>query len=156
MQALAIPCLLLGLFSFASSLVLFYRANKERVEVGTRQQSLARERQELQRGVDALKKETLLSARDEAHVIRQAAEQEARELRAQAQRQEERLAQREESLERRLETLEQREEDIRSHEREIQRLYEDVTQLTVRQREELERLGSLTQDEARAMLLKQL
>jgi ribonuclease Y len=163
MQPFEIILLLLGLGSLGGGFVVFTKGNATRAalaaeqqELARQRQELARQRQELERDAEAAKKETLLSARDEAHIIRQTAEQEARELRAQAQRMEERVIQREETLERRVQAVEQREGDVKSHEREIQRLYEDATSQIVKQRETLERLGGMSQEEARAHLLKTL
>lgn len=147
---------LLGVLSLAGSGVVFWRAGLLRTDVLGLQQAVTRERQELEREAEALKKETVLSARDEAHVIRQAAEQEARELRAQVQRLEERVTQREEGLERRLSVLEEREAEVKVREKEAHHLHEAAAAHLSRQREALERISGMTQEEGRAFLMKQL
>jgi ribonucrease Y len=155
-EYLAVILLIAGLAALGGGVFLLMKANQAKTEAAAQQEALARERQNVQREAEALKKETLLSARDEAHVIRQAAEQEAREHRAQVQRLEERVVQREEAVERRLEALEQRELEFKTAEREVQGLREEVTALIGRHREELERIGGMSQEEARSSLLKQL
>ena len=54
---------------------------------------------------DALKKETILEAKDEVHKLRAEAERETRERRNELQRLERRLQQKEESLDRKLEAV---------------------------------------------------
>jgi ribonucrease Y len=156
MDPLAMTLVLIGLAAIGASFVLFWKTTQLKADIAVQQQKLAGERQDVEREKDASKKEILLAARDEAHVIRQAAEQEARDLRLQVQRHEERVSQREEALERRLQGLEQREADLKSHDREVQRLYEEANSLLVRQTGELERICGMTQEEARSLLLKQL
>jgi ribonuclease Y len=145
-----------GLLALGGGLVAYNRTRAFKSDIAAQREELERQRRDGEREAESLKKETLLSARDEAHVIRQAAEQEARELRAQVQRQEERVAQREEALERRLQALEQREQELVARDREVQALRDEVSGLIARQREALEQISGLSQEDARAFLLKQL
>jgi ribonuclease Y len=156
MAELAVPLLIAGILALLGAALVFWKAGQAKNLTALEAQSLAKERQDLQREADAVKKETLLSARDEAHVIRQAAEQEARELRAQVQRLEDRVNQREEALDRRLQALEEREAEVKTRDREIQSLREESEALLQRHRSELERISGMGQEEARALLLKQL
>ena len=148
--------MIVGLLALAGGGTALYKASRLATQHGTEQQLLAQQRQELERDAESLRKETVLSARDEAHVIRQAAEQEAREQRAQVQRQEERIGQREEALERRIFTFDCREAEFKEKEREVQGLRDEVVTLIERQRVELERISAMTHDEGRAHLMKQL
>jgi ribonuclease Y len=156
MDPLSVGILVLGLILTAAGGTLLVRASMARAGVAAREQELSRGRDEAQREAEALKKETLLSARDEAHVIRQAAEQEAREYRAQAQRLEERLAQREEALDRRAQGVEARDVELKAREREAQRQQEEAASLLARRREELERISGLSPDDAKTLLMKQI
>jgi ribonuclease Y len=156
MDPLAIGILIVGLVALAAGISAFHKSGRLKSDFLAQQQALEQKRQELEREVEALRKETLLSARDEAHVIRQAAEQEARELRAQVQRQEERVAQREEALDRRLTSLERREEELKERDRELAALRDEVASLIDRTRSELERISGMNHDDARAYLLKTL
>lgn len=146
----------MGLAALAAGISAFNKSGRLKGDFLVQQQSLEHRRQELERDVEALRKETLLSARDEAHVIRQAAEQEAREQRAQVQRQEERVVQREEALDRRLTSLERREEELKERDRELASLREQLAALNEHGRQELERISGMNQDDARAYLLKTL
>ena len=156
MDPLSVVTLLLGLGTLGAGGLAYARASGTRKDVTAQQEGLAKHRSELEREAEALRKETLLSARDEAYVIRQAAEQEARELRAQVQRLEERLVQREEVLERRFESLEQRDREIKAQDRELVRLHQEASELLAHQRAVLERISGMTADDARSYLLKQL
>lgn len=156
LESLAVALLVLGTLALAGASLVFWKAGQLKSAAALEQRSLERERQDLQREAEALKKETLLSARDEAHVIRQAAEQEARELRAQVQRMEDRINQREEALERRIQSLDEREADLKARAAEHEKLRSEAERLIAEHRAELERLSGLSQDEAKAFLLKQL
>jgi len=156
MEPVATIVLVIGLLLCAGGAFLLWKAGETRTETAVQHQELARARQELEREGDALKKEVLLSARDEAHIIRQAAEQEARDQRAQVQRLEERVAHREEVLERRADDLERREATHKAREHELEVAQVEAQTLLGRQREELERIGGMTHDQARAFLLKQM
>jgi ribonuclease Y len=156
MDPLAIGSLVVGGAAFAGAVFTLNKTIRLKAELSSQQQELSRARQEQEREAEALHKETLLSARDEAHVIRQAAEQEAREHRAQVQRVEERVVLREEALDRRIETLERREEELKTRDRELEAQKEEATALIAQRRSELERIGGLHHDEARALLMKQL
>jgi ribonucrease Y len=156
MEPMSVAFVVIALVALAASLFVYVKARETRSELALQQQSLAKERQEMQREAEALKKEVLLSARDEAHVIRQAAETEARDLRAQAQRLEERMEQREVALDRRLENLDHREKELKELERQLHSLKQEAAGVLASQRAELERIGGLSQDEARTFLLKQM
>src|SRR5262249_17757166 len=95
-------------------------------------------------------------AKEEAHRIRQEAEQEYKERRGELQRTERRLAQREETLERRAEALENRERQIADREAETETLHGEALQYLGQQPEELQRVCVMTAEQARAVLLKQV
>jgi ribonucrease Y len=156
MEPIALALFLLGFAALTAAYFVFWKASQLRGEAAAQQETLAREQREREREIDTLKKETILSARDEAHIIRQAAEQEARELRAQLQRVEDRVTQREESLERRTAALEEREVDIKSRDREVQRLQQEAETVVRSQQALLAEISGMSHDEARGVLLRQL
>lgn len=156
MDPVNVTLLAAGLLALAVSLGLFYKISQKKAELVALEQQLERERQNIVRDAEATKKETLLEARDEAHIIREKAEQEARELRSQVQRLEERINQREEMVERRAWTLEQREAENKDRERELDTLRSEVRTVVAQQRDELARVSGLSPEEGRAFLLKQL
>ncbi len=101
----------------------------------------------------AQQKEIILEAKEEAHGIRTAAEQDARERRTEVQRMERRITQKEENLDRRGEGLDKRERQITTREEEIETHRGKIDELIAQQQVELARVSGLTRDEATAMLM---
>lgn len=116
--------------------------------------------EEAKRDADASKKEALLEAKDEIHKLRTEAEREIRERRNELQKQEHRLVQKEEILDRKSETLdkkeeslERREESLTKKQRQIEEIESKVEELLEEQQRELERISSITRDEARQIIM---
>jgi len=99
-------------------------------------------------------KEVILQAQEEALRIRHQAEEENRRRRADLRRQEERLQRRRDSLERRLEPIEAKEKQLESRERELSRQREELKELRRKQVQELEKVSSMTREEAKETLLQ--
>ena len=116
----------------------------------------ARIMEEATRNTDAIRKEAILEAKDEAYKIRNEAEQEVKERRAELQRSEKRLIQKEESLDRKSETLEQKEQRMQKTEAQIEKVRISVEALYEQQAAELERLANLTAEEAKEQLLRKV
>jgi ribonucrease Y len=116
--------------------------------------------EDAKRDADASKKEALLEAKDEIHKLRTEAEREVRERRNELQKQEHRLVQKEEILDRKSETLdkkeeslERREESLTKKQRQIEEIESKVEELLKEQQRELERISSITRDEARQIIM---
>lgn len=108
------------------------------------------------RDMEAVKKEAIVEAKDEAHKIRMEAEQEAKERRSELQKSEKRLIQKEETLDRKADVLEKKEENLQKSEHEIEAIRNEVRDVCNRQVAELERLSNLTSEEAREFLLNKV
>ncbi|MGJ7913184.1 ribonuclease Y [Neobacillus sp. LXY-1] len=116
--------------------------------------------EDAKRDADSLKKEALLEAKDEIHKLRTEAEREVRERRNELQKQENRLLQREENLDRKDETLnkreillEKKEDSLNQRQQHIEEMESKVDELVRTQQTELERISSLTREEAKAIIL---
>jgi ribonucrease Y len=107
-------------------------------------------------GAQAQTKEMVLEAKEEAHGIRTAAENDARERRNQVQRLEQRMVQKEENLDRRLEGLEKRERQLTQREEEVEGRRSKIDELIAQQQVELERVSGLTREEAAERLLQSI
>ncbi|MCL2498162.1 MAG: ribonuclease Y [Symbiobacteriaceae bacterium] len=105
---------------------------------------------------EAKKKEANLEVKDEMYRLRSELEGETKERRNELQRMERRAIQKEESLDRKLENFEKREETLVHKEQESEETRQRVDDLFRRQWSELERISSLTFDEARKLLLSQV
>ncbi len=113
------------------------------------------------RDADALKKEALLEAKDENHKLRTETERELRERRNELQRQENRLLQKEENLDRkdnilneRESVLEKKEDSLNERQQHIEEMESKVDEMIRKQESELERISSMTREEAKSLLLE--
>ena len=104
--------------------------------------------------LEGSKRQALLDAREEVFELRTQVEEENREKRAEIQKLERRLAQKEESLERRTETLEQKEGTLQIRESETQKHLDEAETLQRKHRLELQRLASISHEEAKRLFLK--
>ena len=104
----------------------------------------------------AKQKEIILEGKDEALHLRRAAEEEAREQRANMQRSERRLLDREEALDRKVAALEEREQGLLARIAGLDAERTEVAELRQRQVHELERVSGLTAAEARQSLIGQI
>jgi len=105
---------------------------------------------------EAIRKETLAEARQEAHQIKQEAERDIRERREEVKKSERRIVQKEENIDKKQESIERKEEQIS---RRLQNLDEKVKQaeeIRLQQIAELERISGCTAEEAKQMLLADL
>jgi ribonuclease Y len=104
----------------------------------------------------AKQKEIVLEGKDDALKLQRAAEEEARQKRADMQRQERLLLDRSESLDRKVEAFERREAALEERERELEAERGRVEELRQRQLVELERVSGLSIAEARNALIRQI
>jgi len=99
-------------------------------------------------------KEMLLEAKHEVLNLRREGEEELKQRDRRARKQEERLQERQDALERRLEPLEKRERNLASQEASLRHKEAELEALVGKRSEELEAVASLTQEEAKELLLK--
>ncbi|MFP5111319.1 ribonuclease Y [Bacillaceae bacterium C204] len=162
MDLITIISILLGLIVGA---VVGYFVHKSIAEAKVAGAKNAAEQilEDAKRDADSLKKEALLEAKDEIHKLRTEAEREVRERRNEMQKQENRLLQREENLDRKEETLSKREnllekkdDSLNQRQQHIEEMESKVDELVRKQQTELERISSLTREEAKAIIIDRL
>ncbi len=119
--------------------------------------------EEARRNAGAAKKEALLEAKDENHRLRQQTEDELRERRTEAQKQENRLMQKEETLDRKSETLDKREsllerkeQALTDKQQQIEEMKSKVEAMKEEQQTELERISGYTSDQAKQIILERI
>ena len=105
---------------------------------------------------EAAKKEKLLEAKEDVHRLRQELDRETRDRRNELQRQERRLVSKEENLDRKLDSLEKKEENLASQEAKLEKSQAAIDELHEKQKSELERISTLTTEEAKTMLLAEI
>ena len=100
-----------------------------------------------------LKKSEIFKAKEEIMNSRNELDQEIKERRGEVKKQEERLIQKEENLEKRSENFEKREQEVERELQDIERQKEEIKKLQDQQIMELQKIASLTREEAKKQLL---
>lgn len=106
-----------------------------------------------QKEAESKKKELLLEAKEENLKSKNELDKETKERRNEIQRLERRLGQKEESLERKTDSLEKKEEALAKKIENIDQLKEDIVNIQKQELNELERISSLTTEQAKDFLL---
>ncbi len=101
-------------------------------------------------------KETTVEAKEKAYQFKQEAEKEAKERRAEISRAEKRIDQKEDNLDKKTAALEKKEEDFHQKEALAEAKLAEIDQMKQRQLEKLESVASMTQEEARKVLMARL
>lgn len=160
-MTLSIP-LLLGISILLVSVVVgvgvgyFIRKSIAEAKIKSAEQAAELIKANAKKEAEALKKETILEAKDEAIKIRAEAENELKERRQDIQQQERRLIQKEETLDRKLNALEEKEESLNQKQRQVEEIQSKVEALYKEQQAELERIAELTREEAKQMILAEV
>ena len=141
-------------------------ANRKRIAaetIGRAEEQALRIVKDADRDAENRKKEALLEAKEKAHEILTDAERQARQERQQAQtleqtliHREARVTERQVSLERSEKDLQARERSVIDHEKAVETATAKYDRLVAQQQHELERVASLTADEAKELLIRQL
>jgi ribonuclease Y len=148
------------------AVLLVWIANRKRIAretVGRAEEAAARVAKDADRDAENKKKESLLEAKERAHEMLVEAERQARERRQQLGAIEQTLNRRDEKLTERLSGIEHRDKDVRAQEQALAKRERATAEAAARyehlvaeQQRELQRVASLTADEARDILLKQM
>jgi len=139
---------------FAAGAVVY--ARRTIVASKQSQDAEAKRLQDQLRTSDQEAKSVLLAAKEEASRRRDEVESEVRERRAEMARLEQRTSQREEGIERRMRELESNEQRLGRRETELEALRGSVEEERALISSELERVASLSQEEARQELLRSI
>jgi ribonuclease Y len=103
-----------------------------------------------------LKKEEIFKAKEEIMNSRKDLDQEIKERRGEVQKQESRLIQKEENLEKREGNFEKREQELARELQEIEKQKEEIEQLHNEEMVQLQKIASLTKEEAKNQLLSEM
>lgn len=133
-----------------------YRRNVAEAKVGRAEESVRRLVNDAQKKAEAVKKETVLEAKEEIHTLRVEFDRESKERRNEIQRIERRLAQREEALDKKIASVESKDEQVNKRLKEISKRKEEIDQTFSEQIVQLEKISGMTIDEAKALLLEKV
>jgi ribonuclease Y len=150
----------------AGAVFAVWVANRKRIAaetVGRAEEQALRIVKDAERDADTRRKETLLDAKEKAHEILTDAERQARQERQQSQALEQSVARRETQLTERLLSFERLEKELQLREKAVVTREQQAEaaamryqQLVAHQQHELERVASLTAEEAKELLLRQI
>ena len=147
--AAAVVGIAIGFFSGMT-----YRKKVAEREIGSAEAEATRIINEAIRGGESRKKEMLLEAKDEIHKSRTEYEKEVKERRAELSKQERRLEQKETTLDKKTEAFEKKEEELAKKLSAVAQTQEEANRLKEAQMQTLEKISGLTQEQAKAHLLK--
>ena len=103
-----------------------------------------------------MKKEEIFKAKEEIMNNRKELDQEIKERRSEIQKQESRMIQKEENLDKRSESIEKKEQDLDREYESLENQKNDVKELYEKQVEELQKIASLSKEDARQLLLAEM
>ena len=131
-----------------------YRKKVAEKEIGSAEEEARRIINEAIKGGESKKREMLLEAKEEIHKSRTAAEKDIKERPTEVQKEQRRLQQKEEPLDKTLDQHEKKEDELARKMAAVQNQEEEVASLKREQMEMLEKISGLTQEEAKAYILK--
>jgi len=150
----------------AGAVCAWWIANRKRIAaetIGRAETEAARIVKDAERDVETRRKESLLEAKEKAHELLMEAERQARQERQQAAAVEQTLTRREGSVAERQAAVERLEKELAARDRALHDREKSASaaaakyeQLVAAQQHELERVASLTADEAKELLIKQM
>ena len=152
-------CLILSIAAVVLCAVFFaagilYRKKAAEKQIGSAEEEAKRIINEAIKGGENKKREMLLEAKEEIHKSRSEYEREVKERRAEVSKQERRLQQKEEALDKKIDLHEKKEDELAKRIAAIDKKQEEVESLKRSQMEVLEKISGLTQEEAKAYILK--
>ena len=152
-------CLILSIAAVVLCAVFFaagilYRKKVAEKQIGSAEEEAKRIINEAIKGGENKKREMLLEAKEEIHKSRSEYEREVKERRAEVSKQERRLLQKEEALDKKIDLHEKKEDELAKRIAAIDKKQEEVESLKRSQMEVLEKISGLTQEEAKAYILK--
>ena len=152
-------CLILSIAAVVLCAVFFaagilYRKKVAEKQIGSAEEEAKRIINESIKGGENKKREMLLEAKEEIHKSRSEYEREVKERRAEVSKQERRLQQKEEALDKKIDLHEKKEDELAKRIAAIDKKQEEVDSLKRSQMEVLEKISGLTQEEAKAYILK--
>lgn len=144
-----IVCLVAGI-----AVGYLFRKNYAEKEIGSAETEATRIINEAIKAGETKKRESILEAKDEIHKLRSEAETEIKERRSETQQLEKRLIQREEAIDKKSDALDNKNEELNTLIENVKQEKAEAESLRSQQLENLERIASMTRDEAREQLVK--
>lgn len=148
---IGIVCLIVGIV-----IGFLYRKSVAEKEIGSAEKEATRIINEAIKAGETKKREAILEAKDEIHKQRTEADSELKERRNETQQMERRLLQREEALDKKSDLLDRKNEELSTQLAATAAEKEECERLKSEQAVALERIASMTRDQAREMLVQSI
>ena len=132
------------------------RRKKAEADIGSAEEEVKRIKADGAKAAETMKKEALLSAKEEIIRQRNEAEKEIKERRADISRMERRITQKEENLDKKAETLEYKNEQLDKKIKENEALTEQIKELHKAELGVLERISGYSAEEAKSELMSRV
>jgi len=113
-------------------------------------------KQQLEKTIEAERREAQLAAKEEFMKLRADLEKETKAARNEIERAKKRLEEREDQLERRKQELDKQSQKLEERERQLEAKEQELAALSEQRRQELERVAQLSTDEAKQILLREV
>lgn len=133
-----------------------HRKKEAESQIGTAEEQARKIMNDALKTAETKKKEALIEAKDEIHKLRSEANEDIKERRSEVTRQERRLQQKEESIDKKTENLEAKDEKLSHKVKEAEEKLAEAEVIKKTQLEALERISSLTIDQAKTQILSTL
>ena len=130
-----------------------YRRKTAEQKIGSAEEEAKRLVNEAMKTAQQKRKEAVIEAKDEALQMKTEADREIKERRADLSRQEHRLDQKEENIDRKTAAIEEKEEDLRKRSELADARLAEIDQMKARELDKLETIASLSQEDAKQLLL---
>ena len=160
MEPILVVVLVLVVAAVAGALGFYFggenRKRTAEAKLGSAEEEAKRIVNDAIKAAEQKRKETIIEAKDEAFKLKSEADKEIKDRRAEVSRQERRMDQKEEALDKRTATMERKEEDLKKRAELVEARLDELEQLKLRQVEKLEAIAAMSQEDARAVLLKQI
>ena len=143
-------------FAIGVPVGMAYRKKIAESKIGGAEKEAKRILETAQKEAENLKKEEIIKAKEEIMSSRKELDQEIKERRGEVQKQETRLIQKEENLEKRAENFEKKEKEIERELQDIENQKQEISKLREEEMVELQKIASLTKEEAKNKLLEQM
>lgn len=137
-------------------IVSIVKTNADKKKINSAEQISRRIIDDANKDADTLKREAILTAKDEIFKLKQNIEQENTRRKSEIDKHEQRLVKKEENLDKKLDKLDRKNDSLNSRLKNVEKKEEDIKNILTKQVEELERISSLTEDEAKQIILNQV
>lgn len=160
MSAVNILTVAIGVVGFAAAVAAWWyygtRSGRDASTLKSKIDEAEKIRSQLQKTVDAERREVQLAAKEELLRVRAEVEKDNKSARVEIDRAKKRLEEREDVLEHKKQDLDKQGQKLEDRERTIETKIQEADELVQQRRGELERVAALTSQEARDLLLKEV